>query len=201
MNHFSKKQLNLINISLDIILKEGIQSLTIKNLSTRAGVTEPAIYRHFKSKFDILYNLLDFFEKHSEIFLENINKNQSVGLEKLKIFFLTHCKRFNDNKAFAIIMFSEEIFINNKELESKLFQIIKKQKKVLISIIHESQKNNLIISDIPEEHIFTLIIGSLRFLVSQWKMTKFKNNLKNMGEEYWISLENLIKIKSENKSI
>ena len=195
MKDFSKKQLNLINISLDIILKEGIQSLTIKNLSTRAGVTEPAIYRHFKSKFDILYNLLNFFEKHSEIFLDNINKNQSVGLDKLKLFFLTHCKRFNENKAFAIIMFSEEIFINNKELEDKLFQIIDKQKKVLISIIHESQKNHLITSDIPQEHLFTLIIGSLRFLVSQWKMNKFQDNLENMGLDYWHSLEKLISIK------
>ncbi len=199
MKDFSKKQLNLINISLDIILKEGIQSLTIKNLSTRAGVTEPAIYRHFKSKFDILYSLLDFFEKHSDIFLENIEDNQSVGLEKLKIFFLTHCKRFNEKKAFAIIMFSEEIFINNNELENKLFQIIAKQKKVLLSIIRKSQENNLITSAIPQEHIFTLIIGSLRFLVSQWKMGKFKANLEEMGIEFWESVEILLQLK--NKSI
>ena len=195
MKDFSKKQINLINISLDIILKEGIQSLTIKNLSSRAGVTEPAIYRHFKSKFDILYNLLNFFEKHSEIFLDNISNNKSVGLEKLKIFFLTHCKRFNENKAFAIIMFSEEIFINNNELENKLFQIIAKQKKVLLSIIRESQENNLITPSIPQEHIFTLIIGSLRFLVSQWKMGKFKANLEDMGLEFWKSLESLISVK------
>ena len=191
MKEFSQKQLNLINISLDIILNEGIQSLTIKKLSTRAGVTDPAIYRHFKSKFDILYSLLDFFEKHSEMFLENIINDTSKGLEKMKIFFLTHCKRFNENKAFAIIMFSEEIFIDNEELENKLLQIISKQKKVLMSIIEEAQEQKTV-KDIPKEHIFTLFIGSLRFLVSQWKMNKFKDNLEEMGENFWISLEKLI---------
>ena len=195
MTNFSKRQLNLIDLSLDIILNEGIQSLTIKNLANRAGITEPAIYRHFKSKFDILYNLLVFFEEHSDDFLKDIKDDKSVGLEKLGLFFVTHCKRFNENKAFAIIMFSEEIFTTDIRLKLKLFTIISKQKKMLLSIIKKSQKNNLIISTIPEEHIFTLIIGSLRFLVTQWKMQGFKKNLEKIGAAHWESLEQIL----ENK--
>ena len=34
----------------------------------------------------------------------------------------------------------------------KLFTIISKQKQVLITIIKEAQKDNFIVSDIPEEH-------------------------------------------------
>jgi AcrR family transcriptional regulator len=189
MTDFSKRQLSLINLSLNIIISEGIQSLTIKNLSAKAKISEPAIYRHFNSKFDILYNILVFFEEQSSKYLGEIKESNLPEVEKLKSFFLTTCKRFNTHKAFALIMFSEEIFSNDIKLKEKLLTIISKQKKVLISIIIEAQKNNIIVSDIPEEHIFTLIIGYLRFIVTQWKMNNFEKNLEEIGKEYWSSLE------------
>jgi len=192
---FTKRQLNLINLSLDIILNEGIQSLTIRNLSTRAGITEPAIYRHFKSKFDILYNLLDFFDIHSVEFIKVIREDSSDSIGKLKLFFLTHCKRFNENKAFAIIMFSEEIFGADIRLKKKLITIIEKQKRLLIELILEAQKNKLITENIPEEHIFVLLIGSLRFLVTEWKVSGFKKDLLKVGEAYWSSIEKILFLK------
>ena len=97
-----------------------------------------------------------------------------------------------ENKAFAIIMFSEEIFTNNKELKKKLFTIMEKQKKFLCSVIIESQDKNEVRSDIPGEHIFVTIIGSLRFLVTQWKMRNFDNYLVEKGNELWQSLRKII---------
>jgi len=48
------RQIEIINKSIDIIATKGIQGLTIKNLSKEIGISEPAIYRHFESKTDIL---------------------------------------------------------------------------------------------------------------------------------------------------
>ena len=40
--------------ALGLIAEKGIQGLTIKNLSKKIGISEPAIYRHFDSKSSIL---------------------------------------------------------------------------------------------------------------------------------------------------
>ncbi len=69
----TERQKEIISVSLELISEKGIQGLTIKNLSKKIGVTEPAIYRHFDSKTEILISILDFFKKNSaQIFLPGI---------------------------------------------------------------------------------------------------------------------------------
>jgi len=192
MENLSKRQLELINLSLDIILNEGIQSLTIKNLAARAGFSEPAIYRHFKSKFDILSKLLDYFEEHATKLLSSLEQSGESGMDKIEIFFISRCREFQKNKAFAVIMFSDEIFAGNLELRKKLFSTMIKQKKLIISMIINAQTDGDIREDIPAEHIFITITGSLRFLVTSWKIKNFEENLENSGASLWKSLRTIV---------
>ena len=46
----TERQQQIIEESINVIHSEGIQGFTIKNLSKAIGLSEAAIYRHFKSK-------------------------------------------------------------------------------------------------------------------------------------------------------
>ena len=67
---FTKRQTEIINVSIDIIAERGIQNLTIKNISKSIGISEPAIYRHFDTKMDILLAILSYFKQTNSIVLE-----------------------------------------------------------------------------------------------------------------------------------
>ncbi|MBL6964026.1 MAG: helix-turn-helix transcriptional regulator, partial [Candidatus Marinimicrobia bacterium] len=54
MNEYTERQDQIIQESIQLIAEKGIQGLTIKNISKAIGITEPAIYRHFDSKNDII---------------------------------------------------------------------------------------------------------------------------------------------------
>ena len=45
---FTVRQEEIILKSMEIIAREGIAALTIKNISGKVGVSEAALYRHFK---------------------------------------------------------------------------------------------------------------------------------------------------------
>ena len=62
MNNLTERQKEIVKTSIDIISDRGIQNLTIKNLSKKIGISEPAIYRHFKNKMEILLSVLSRFE-------------------------------------------------------------------------------------------------------------------------------------------
>ena len=55
---FTKRQIEVIDASKDLIGEKGVQNLTIKNLAKKMSFTEPALYRHFKDKTQILTGLL-----------------------------------------------------------------------------------------------------------------------------------------------
>ena len=50
----TERQQEIINVALKLINEKGIQGLTMKNLSKEIGISEPAIYRHFENKIEIL---------------------------------------------------------------------------------------------------------------------------------------------------
>ena len=52
--NFTKRQVEIIEASKDLIGTKGLQNLTIKNLAKKMNFSEPALYRHFKDKTDYI---------------------------------------------------------------------------------------------------------------------------------------------------
>jgi len=74
MNNQTDRQTEILLVALELIGKKGIQGLTIKNISKEIGISEPAIYRHFASKSDIILGVLSNF-KEMAIMLSEIVEN------------------------------------------------------------------------------------------------------------------------------
>ena len=73
----------IILASTKVIGNEGIKSFTIKKLAMNLPLTEGAIYRHFKSKEEIL------LAPNNKFFLKNIiipNNNNNIKIIILFIF-------------------------------------------------------------------------------------------------------------------
>ena len=54
MSELSARQEEIIDTAIKLIDAGGIQNLTMKNIARQMGFSEPAIYRHFESKLDLL---------------------------------------------------------------------------------------------------------------------------------------------------
>jgi AcrR family transcriptional regulator len=57
------RQAEIVDAALKLIAEQGIQHLTIRNLSTAIGVTEAALYRHFSGKTEIIQAMVSRFEE------------------------------------------------------------------------------------------------------------------------------------------
>jgi TetR/AcrR family fatty acid metabolism transcriptional regulator len=66
MQEFTDRQIEIMEAATNRISKYGIQNLTIKTLAEDIGLSEPALYRHFKSKNEILLSLLEYFQNGNE---------------------------------------------------------------------------------------------------------------------------------------
>ena len=71
-NSFTERQIEIMQAATQRIDKYGIQDLTIKNLAADLQLSEAALYRHFKSKNDILMGLLNYFFQEMELRLSAI---------------------------------------------------------------------------------------------------------------------------------
>ena len=158
---FSERQTEIIQVALELISEKGIQNLTIKNLSKKIGISEPAIYRHFNSKIDILIAILDSFTiKTKELFAKELQL-QTSALEKIEHLYTKHFEYLSDSPSVATVLFSEEIFKNDDILIAKISAVINEKDKILQQIISDGQKNGEITNKVDTDYLSTIIIGSL----------------------------------------
>ena len=192
VNELTKRQEEIIHASIEIISKKGIQNLTMKNLSKAIGISEPAIYRHFESKMNILLTILSKFENYLKTDEDIIKEIGLSSLKKLEKIFSCRFTYFEKNPAFAAVVFAEEIFRDDKRLAEKIQAIMKTNFDMMHSIVEEGQVKGKIRNDIEGNQIILVIMGGLRLLVKKWRFSDHSFNIKNEGQKLWRTIEKLI---------
>lgn len=69
------RQLEIIEAAGKILTASGVSGLTIKNLAKEMQFSESAIYRHFKSKEDIIIAMLNYLADNIDKRLANLDSS------------------------------------------------------------------------------------------------------------------------------
>jgi len=176
------RQTEIVETALNLINENGIQGLTIKNLSKKIGISEPAIYRHFENKIEILLAVLDTFGRLLSDIKFDVEKEKN-SMSKIKVLFTAFFKSFNENPSLVAVIFSEELFRNEQQLSEKTAEVINRNIQYLAQIIKEGVQQDEIRKDIPAEHLAIMVMGSLRLYVKKWQFSNYEFNLNIEGEK------------------
>jgi TetR/AcrR family transcriptional regulator, fatty acid metabolism regulator protein len=199
-SNLSKRQSEIIKAAIKLIGEGGIQALTIKNLSSEIGVAESAIYRHFKSKTEVLGTLLDFLGHIIISHYEKVSALKASSSGKIKKMISGQLKLFAENPPYALVILSDGLYKNEKVLHDKIFQIMQKARTTFISIIEEGQKEGVIRTDISSDQIAFVIMGSVRLTVNQWSLSGFSFDLQKRGNILFKTLITLIHVIQEKNA-
>jgi len=181
--NLSKRQLEIIEASLAIIDQGGIQSLTIKNISKKVGISEPAIYRHFDSKTAILLTILDFFiVNNNQIIQKDLMDNHDFKVVITKLFD-NFTKTFLEYPALISIIFSEEIFRNDPVFRERSNRILNGNFEMITKLIKKGQTTNQIQKDLDASSLATMIMGSLRLCIKRWQMSEYAFDLPEQSKK------------------
>jgi AcrR family transcriptional regulator len=189
---FSKRQSEIINAAIKLIGEGGIQALTIKNLSAEIGVVESALYRHFKSKTDVLSALLDYLEIIMNSHFSGVKYLKIRPLEKIEKLIDTQLELFANTPSYAVVILSDGLYKNDQVLYNKLSNIMKSSRATFISIIEEGQLADEIRDDVVSDQIAFIIMGAIRLNVNQWGLSGFSYDLQRRGKGIFQTIKTLI---------
>jgi len=178
----TERQVQIIEVAMKLIADKGIQGFTIKNLSKEIGVSEPAIYRHFNSKTDILINILNNFKEMSVSMSEMLVDNTGSAIEKIEFMFSKMIGVFSEQPSVISVIFSEEIFKNETVLKEKINEIQNIQQLNIENIIHKGQAEGNMRTDLDKSSLALMFMGALRLLVKRWDLNNHSFSLKLEGK-------------------
>ena len=183
----SARQNEIVTAVLGLIAAGGIQNLTMKKIAARLGVSEPALYRHFSGKSEIVKELIRGFD-------EGIpdRSGESVGFESVKTFVRDRLRQASENPPLARVMFSEELFMDDPEFSGLCMEMRHRHRVRMCRDFAAAAAAGEIRNDIAPEMLFALVFGPVRMLVKQWGMSGGAFELMNKGEELLDALTKML---------
>jgi TetR/AcrR family transcriptional regulator, fatty acid metabolism regulator protein len=195
-NKFTERQIQIIEAATKRIDEHGIQDLTIKTLAADLNLSEAALYRHFKSKNEILLGLLTYFieEMKERLGLILSNKDRSPS-ELLKDLFGSQLKTFVKKPSVVSVIFSEGIFQFNKELSSTVSSMMELMQNHIEDIVKKGQANDSFSKIVGVSITTTIIMGGMRITVLKWKLSGHNSDLIKDGNKVLSGILKMIETK------
>ncbi len=181
--HVRKKQ--IMDAARKLIMRSGSEHVTVRNMAKEVGISEAAIYRHFKSKTEILSFLADSV---ADGLLHDIDMAGNVGFTSLDIIdeiLRTHLSRIEQRRGLSFLVLAEIISFGDKSLNKKVsdnIQIYVDRLKLLLS---DGVRAGLISPDVNLEAAALLLFGMIQGLVNIWALSGYKFDLAEKYSELW----------------
>jgi len=195
-NKFSERQIEIIEAATKRIDEHGIQDLTIKTLAADLNLSEAALYRHFKSKNEILLGLLTYFIEEMKGRLDFILSNKSRNpSELLNDLFDSQLRTFVQRPSVVSVIFSESIFQFNKELSATVSSMMELMQNHIESIVKKGQGDGSFSKIVGISTTTTIIMGGMRITVLKWKLSGHKSDLIKDGNKVLNGILKMIETK------
>lgn len=156
-----RRQAQIKKAVLDIISEEGLHSISTRNLARRVGLTDGAIFRHFKSKLDIIKSIMDDVETGLISELRAIVRSSDKAEDRLYKFLHANIKYLLENRGIAVLMFSEAAHLNYKRLRNQLRSMLSEQRSLISGVIKDGVREGTWKKEVEVEDAAILYMGIL----------------------------------------
>lgn len=168
---FSARQIQIIEASLRVIDRLGLQKFTVKNIASDLGLTDAALYKHFPDKSALLGAIASYFKTTTYDLLLGIHQDSHLsGLEKLEKFVKGRAQQFQENPALTAVLFSEEIFRGDEAVSRQNNELLESHGNLLMKIVEEGQRDGSLRPGLPPAHLVLLLTGPMRLMTNSWRL-------------------------------
>jgi len=156
----------------EIIAEKGLSEVSTVEVAKRLGVSQPAIYKYFKNKDEMIV----YFLEHLKDQLAEVLRRASTGKttrEKLELIYKEHFKLIEKTKILPRVIFSDVVYLGNPEKKNTLKEAIISYKMGIAKILEEGIKKGEVVEMEPEIgarfFIGTIIASTLTWMLNDMK--------------------------------
>jgi AcrR family transcriptional regulator len=179
------RQRQIVDAARKVIIKYGSEHVTVKKIAGEVGISETAVYRHFKSKRDILFLLAEYIEQS---LVEDITKAATKGhtpLEVLNDVLRSHLSAVEQRRGISFQVIAEIISLGDKKLNKRVSQAIERYTGCLKDLLIEGVKSGEIREDIDLEAVAMALFGIVQGLVNIWSLGNYSFDPKERYAALW----------------
>jgi AcrR family transcriptional regulator len=175
----------IIEAARKLIIKKGSEHLTVRSIAKEVNITEAAIYRHFRSKREILSFLMSYI---SETMLEEIDKRPLDGnfsLETIDYVLEKHLSEIEQRRGMSFQVIAEILSLGDKKLNKEVYESINKYLDRLKAILSEAARAGYLKENLDLDASALLCFGAIQGLVNIWALSNYGFDLTDKYKSLW----------------
>ncbi|MBI2870058.1 MAG: TetR/AcrR family transcriptional regulator [Chloroflexi bacterium] len=182
----SVRRRQIVSAARKLIAKHGSEHLTVKRIASEIGVSEGAIYRHFKSKREIISFLVDEIEKLILADIERSFRDLSPKTEEvLEKIIKAHISAVERRSGMTFQIIAEIISLGDKKLNKKIHGVINKYISRIGDVLARGRAAGVVREDLDLEAAAMLFFGMIQGLISVWALDHYGFDLEEKYGALW----------------
>ncbi len=153
-------RVKIVQSLVGLLGQKDFNAITTAEIAKTAGVTEALIYKYFKDKRDLLYQVLTEYLQHYEAQVYRDLGGVKGALNKLRKIIWTHVNVYATDRTFARILLLEVRSFADY-FTSRTYALVKQYSDIVLEIIEEGIASGDIRDDLPPTFLRQVVLGSI----------------------------------------
>lgn len=183
-----KKQIT--NAARKLIIRYGSEHVTIRRIAKHIGISEAAVYRHFKNKGDIFNLLAQYTAMQLGFDIQKDNSSNGSSLEAIDNIMKSHISLIEQRQGISFQIIAEIISLGDKKLNRQFSKIVNDYIRQIAALISQGVKSGEIKEDIDSISAATMVYGMIQGLVNIWALSNYSFDLVEQYTACWDIFQN-----------
>ena len=175
----------IIDAARRLIIKKGSEHLTVRSIAKEVGLTEAAIYRHFKSKREILSFLMDHILSSMLKEIERSQDKDPVSLETLNVILKRHLSEIEQRRGMSFQVDRGNHQPGRQEAQQGSVRGPHDLHRPPQALFEEAVRAGAVREDVDLDSSAMLLFGMIQGLVNIWALGAYQFDLLDHYDRLW----------------
>jgi len=175
----------IVDAARRLIIRRGAEHVTVRGIAEDVGISEAAIYRHFKSKKDVLCLLLDDIEQD---LIDDVNTQRNNGptsLDMLDSVLKNHLSSIEKRRGIRFQVIAEIISLGDRSLNRRASETIDKYIVCIEQLLSDCLLSGTLRKDVDLKGTATLLFCIVQGVVNIWALSNYDFDPLTRYEPMW----------------
>ncbi len=159
---------DIVEAALSLLAEVPLSDLTTRRIARRVGVSQPALFRHFRSREQILLAVVEHVRARTSVAAAQVFESHAPPdgkLERLAAALLHHVE---DNPGLPRLLFGQPP--DDDPVGLALRQLVASQTALVAELVREGRERGVFATRVEPREAAALFVGMLQGLALQWEL-------------------------------
>ena len=178
--------------ALSLVADQGLRRLSVAAVARRVGLVPSGIYRHFKSKDEILAAVLDRIEERLLANVQAARDENADPLDCLKGVLMRHIRFIREGRAIPRMIFSDDAHAGNPDRKLRVLRVFTRYTDEVSDIVRLGQSQGRIRPNLDPQTVTMMLFGIVVPAGILWHLTEGGFDVTHHAQRAWQVLSSAI---------